>query len=561
MKSRLVLLLGRIKVNESVLVFFVFLFFLALNALIYFTIANVSSPDDQWFYTKIAYLLRTEGWSAITNFQGAYFTELSQSGYGYGVGLYHYVLMPFTLFSNKILGLKLSGLFFATLVPTISFWVLRRLKIKNALIWVVAFFYVFGSFNFTMRLFLNRPFVFIDALMLLEIYLISKKKYWALFFVSLIHAWWHPASFWLPGMLAVCFELARILYQKKIAYQNIIFAILGSLGAFLLFPAHSHTFLSPLNPLVFGKKLFSFIYGLGNGPKLIEGSENFKGDIFLMLAQNNIVFACLIFFIALNIFFYLYRHNNVKDLDDNENRAIFRVYVFLVTVVMFLGFVFSRRFEDLLIPLAMLGSAVSFCTLSENGYVLVNNESVRKIFFSTLLLFLLIAGGARILDLRITFGNDMSYLKYEKVGNWFRDNTQKGEIIFNTDFGQFNRLFFFDSDNRYIVGIEPKNMYEYSPRLYWLWQNISLYGVVQDTDNQEKNLAQDILEGKSDKEVEEIMLENSKIIATTIKDNFQSKYLFFDADTFLKKEVAKNTTDYELVYEDKDGGVFVYRIN
>jgi len=84
---------------------------------------------------------------------------------------------------------------------------------------------------------------------------------------------------------------------------------------------------------------------------------------------------------------------------------------------------------------------------------------------------------------------------------------------------------------------------------------------VQDTDNQEKNLAQDILEGKSDKEVEEIMLENSKIIATTIKDNFQSKYLFFDADTFLKKEVAKNTTDYELVYEDKDGGVFVYRIN
>jgi hypothetical protein len=559
-KDRGYLFLSRIIGNEYLSMLVVFLFFLVLNSIIYLTVSNVSSSDDQWFYTKIAYLLRTQGWSAITNFQGAYFTDLSQSGYSYGVGLYHYFLVPFTFISDKILGLKLSGLFFASLVPAITYWVLRKFNTKNPLIWVVLFLYVLGSFNFTFRLFLNRPFVLIDALILVEIYLISQKKYWALFAVSLIHTWWHPASFWLPIMLVVCFEAIEALHQKKYNYKNIVASIAGSLGAFLLFPSHSHTFLSPLNPLIFGKKLFSFVYGLGSGPKLIEGSENYKGDIFSLVIQSNAIFAFLVFFIVLNVILYIYkRRNEVHDLDKDNGRVILREYIFLVTIIFFLGYIFSKRFEDLLVPLVMLGSAISFQALIENKYLIVNNSIFKKVLLYSFFIFIIVAGGNRILDMRNTIGSNDSHLKYERAGNWLKENTQKGDIVFNTDFGQFNRLFFYDDWNHYIVGMEPKNMYEYSHKYYWLWHNISLYGIVNKEEDAKEQM-EDMTKGKNENELSVYMIKNSKEIANIIKTEFDSRYVFFDGNTFLRKELEKNSDDFDQVYKDEESGIYIYKI-
>lgn len=560
LKNKLIPLFNFIRNSEYFSLLFVFLFFLIINSLIYFTVSDVSSSDDQFFYFKIAYLLRTEGWSAITNFQGAYFTDLSQSGYSYGAGLYHYFLIPFTLFSNKILGLKLSGLVIASLVPSIVYWVFRKFNFKNSLIWIVLFFYALASFNFSFRLFINRPFVLIDALFLLEIYLIIKKKYWIFFLISLIHVWWHPATFWMPIMLAICFQAVSALHNKRNDLKIILAAFVGSLGAFLLFPRHSHTFLSPLDPFHFIEKLFSFVYGLGSGPKIIEGSENFKGDIFGLLSQSNIIFIFLIFIIVFSIILYLYRRKNEgEDLDKDKNRVILREYVFLLTLIFFLGYVFSKRFEDLLVPIVMLGSIISFQILEENKYFSVKSSVAKKAFLYSFFIFLIIAGGNRILDLRNQFGGDKNLSGYEKAGNWLKDNTNKGDIIFNTDFGQFNRLFFYDSWNRYIVGIEPKNLYEYSEDYYWLWHNISLYGIAENGENG-KIMMEDMTKGKSEEEIEKIMVVNSKKIASVIKNKFQSQYIFFNGEPFLKKELEKNKDEFELAYEDKEYNIFIYRI-
>ena len=549
-----------VKNDERLNFLAVFLFFALINALVYFTVSNVSSSDDQWFYFKIAKLLSENGFDAIRNFQGAYFTELSQSGYSYAVGLYHYFFIPFTFFGG-IIGLKIAGFLLATAVPVLSCWVLRKFEIKWAFVWVVLFFYFFGGHNFAFRMFLNRPFVIIDALVLFEIYLISQRKHYLVFFVSLLHVWWHPATFWLPFFLAVCFEVILLLYDRRSNYRTTTASLAGSLGAFLLFPSHSHTFLSPLNPMRFLETLFSFVYGLGSGPKIIEGAENYKGDVLEMLQKNEILFACMLFFIVISIAFYIHWRRNDKEISNEVGRvSIVTGYIFLIVIVFLLGFVFSKRFEDLLVPLVMLGTAIIFQALWRDGYIKIDGLVVKKSVFVFLGIFIFASVGNEILNLRQTIGSDDKHLKYEKAGEWFRKNTEKGEIIFNTDFGQFNRLFFYNSDNRYIVGIEPKNMYEYDKNLYWLWHNITLYGVVNDEEDYGKNNLNENTKDKSEDEIRVFMVKNSSEISSIIKNRFQSRYIFFDGESFFKKEVAEDKNNYNLAYEDKDGGISIYEI-
>jgi hypothetical protein len=558
-KEKAYFFLNKTNSNEYFSFVAVFLFFLVLNTLIYFTVSNVSSGDDQWFYFKMAYLLRTEGWGAIVHFKGAYFTELVQGGYAYAFGLYHYFLIPFTFFSNKIVGLKLSGLFFASLVPALTYSTLRKFDFKNSLVWVTTFFYALASVNFTFRLFLNRPFVLDGALLMLEIYLINKKKYWAIFFVSLINTWWHPATFWLPLVLVSCFEVIRLMHKRKLDLRLIGASIAGSLGGFMFFPPHSHTFLSPLNPFYFIKTLFSFVYGLGSGPKIIEGAENYKGDIFGLLGQSEILLILLVFYIVFSVIIYLNRRNNGEDLDGREDRIILRESVFFITSIVFLGFVFSKRFEDLLVPIVLLASLIAFQMLWDSGYLKVESMVVKKIIRYSFLVLLAIFVSNRILDIRNTIGSDKKFLNYEKVGNWLKNNTQQGEIVFNTDFGQFNRLFFYDSWNNYIVGLEPKNLYEYDQEYYWLWHNITLNGAASDKANYAEE-AKGIFDGKGEEDAKTIMLKNAHDIALTVKNIFKSEYIFFDQDTFLRRELDKDSDEYELAYQDKAGGIFVYKV-
>ncbi len=539
----------------------VFLGFLILNAAIYFSVSGVSSGDDQWFYFKIADLLRTDGWQSIVNFKAAYFTDLSQSGYSYGVGLYHYFLIPFTFFGNKIFGLKLSGLVLASLVPAIAFFSLKKLKFKNPIFFTLFFLYIIGNTDFSFRLFLNRPFVLIDGLILLEIYYIHQKKYWSVFILAIFNTWWHPATFWLVPFLALVYQVARVLNQKKLDYKVLLASLVGSFSAFFLFPNHSHSFLSPLNPIYFIKTLFSFIYGLQGGSKIIEGSENYKGDIFAFLIQNPIIFFLIILYIAINILLYFKSRNNKQKTDTaDDERITLRQYSFILTIIFLLGYLFSKRFGDLLMPLILLDGCIMYELIEEKKYLIIEKVVFKKILLYSLFVFALFVLTNRILDLRNVFMKPQDFTKYERACDWLKENTQKNEIIFNTEFSQFDRLFFYDDRNRYIVGLEPKNLYAYSSEYYWLWHNITVYGVLNGESDFGREQFTAETENKNDDDIKKIMIKNSTEIAPVIKNKFGSEYIFFDGNSFFKKEVEKNSDNYRLVYEDRDGGIYIYKI-
>jgi hypothetical protein len=63
--------------------------------------------------------------------------------------------------------------------------------------------------------------------------------------------------------------------------------------------------------------------------------------------------------------------------------------------------------------------------------------------------------------------------RYAKVAAWLARNTPAGERIFQTDWDDFPRLFFHNTHNTYLLGLDPTYMQLFDPDLYDQWVEIT----------------------------------------------------------------------------------------
>ncbi|HET6891580.1 MAG TPA: hypothetical protein VFH31_10790, partial [Pyrinomonadaceae bacterium] len=103
---------------------------------------------------------------------------------------------------------------------------------------------------------------------------------------------------------------------------------------------------------------------------------------------------------------------------------------------------------------------------------------------------------------------------------WMRSNVTSAQIIFNTDWDDFPRLFYFDPSHNYVSGLDPSYLYERNPELSRLFERITL-GHEEDP-------------------------------GPLIKDRFGARYVFTDNthDSFLANAMGSGW--FDIVYEDID---------
>ena len=63
---------------------------------------------------------------------------------------------------------------------------------------------------------------------------------------------------------------------------------------------------------------------------------------------------------------------------------------------------------------------------------------------------------------------------YRAGAEWMRNNVPAGQIVFNTDWDDFPRLFYFDSSHYYVSGLDPSYLYDKDPDLSRLYERITL---------------------------------------------------------------------------------------
>src|SRR6266446_742317 len=109
---------------------------------------------------------------------------------------------------------------------------------------------------------------------------------------------------------------------------------------------------------------------------------------------------------------------------------------------------------------------------------------------------------------------------YKSGAQWLKKNVPANQIVFNTDWDDFPRLFYYDATHRYVTGLDPTYLYDRDPALSKLYDRITL--------------------GKEEDP------------GPLIRDRFGARYVFSDNshDDFFDN--AKTSGWFDIVYEDSD---------
>jgi hypothetical protein len=116
---------------------------------------------------------------------------------------------------------------------------------------------------------------------------------------------------------------------------------------------------------------------------------------------------------------------------------------------------------------------------------------------------------------------------YQAGAQWLRNNVSPGQIIFNTDWDDFPRLFYYAPSYHYVSGLDPNYLYDKDPDLSRLYDRITL-GQEEDP-------------------------------GPLIRDRFGARYVFSDNQHHDFFEHAQSSGWFDIVYEDKDCTIMYVR--
>jgi hypothetical protein len=110
---------------------------------------------------------------------------------------------------------------------------------------------------------------------------------------------------------------------------------------------------------------------------------------------------------------------------------------------------------------------------------------------------------------------------YSQGAAWMRANIPAGQVVFNTDWDDFPRLFYFDPKHAYVSGLDPSYLLDRSPELSQLYVDITT-GEMEDA-------------------------------APFIRDRFGSQWVFTDttSDHISFMDNARRSGWFDIVYEDR----------
>jgi hypothetical protein len=139
----------------------------------------------------------------------------------------------------------------------------------------------------------------------------------------------------------------------------------------------------------------------------------------------------------------------------------------------------SRRFIEYFPPFALIFAAFAWTPILRRAQTTDDETEpsirrIRQVLALALVVVLLFAGTrstlARAQD---SLRASRPYGMYAGSAAWLEANTPPGSRVFQTDWDDFPRLFYYNTHNTYLVGLDPTYMQQYDPDLYERWVDIT----------------------------------------------------------------------------------------
>jgi len=495
------------RLPKNILPLGLFLLFVIGMALVQF--ATPDMPDNDGFYhIKLAWIMRTEGLKP--DFPWMPLSIMNQKEFYDHHFLFHVALIPFTYFSDLRLGAKWAAVVFSGFAFLMIWLLFHRQRVPYAWLWAVALLGISDAFLYRMSI--TRPLSLSLAVLAVAFAWLLEQKYKHLAVLSFVYVWMYDA-FPLIIALAVLHLIAVAMIERRFEYKPLLYISMG-IGLGLL-----------INPYFPENIIFSYRHML---PKFIDatsvhvGNEWFPYDTKQILDNSLpalIAFASGIFALGLST-----RKMDVRT-------------AFALLASLFFGLMLfqARRFVEYFPPFALIFAAFALSPLLADPQP-ASPESTSfslKWILASLPVLLLSAAvavsiGRSVPRAREALDGSKPYDLYASASAWLEANTPVNSRVFQTDWDDFPRLFFYNTHNIYMIGLDPTYMQLYDSDLYDLWVNITKGDV--------KNPSQ-IISGKFDSSYVHTDL-NHKDFLSVAKDDPGLKEVYRDDQAVLFEVVT-----------------------
>ncbi len=418
-------------------------------------------------------------------------TVLSPQDYADHHFLFHLLQIPFLWFFAPVTAAKVAAVVFGSAAIFSVYWLMFRYKVDYMILWLIALLTCANSFFYRINMAKAPPLTIIYTVA--GIYLLFERKYVWLMPLMFVFVWTY-SLFPILFVAAVIWTIIIAWNEQKFEWRPIAYTFAGMILGNVVNPYF------PQNIGLFGEHLFTK-FKVGSDFAVSVGGEwyPFSGMELLM----NLPVAL----IAMLVGYILFYPKNGKL---PEKSTFFLMFATILLAAQFR----SKRYAEYFPPFAILFAAFSWKEFlvplfqlpedfkleiapyldrekkAENqetfslvkqyapwilGILLViwmaynifginttklagerwkNTPGLRSLFS--------INEGGLLGDIRNNEPNE----KYERAAAWMNENIPAGERIFNCNWDDFPKLFFYDTKHNYVYGLDPNYLYSKNPEIY-----------------------------------------------------------------------------------------------
>ena len=434
---------------------------LVLFALFIFGMASIqfatpNMPDNDGFYhIKLASVMRVEGLKP--EFTWLPLSILNPEEYYDHHFLFHVALIPFT-FGDLRLGAKWSAVVFASLAFLAVWYLFHRQKIPFAWLWALGLLGISEAFLYRMSV--TRAQSLSLAVLALTLVWALEGKNKRLGILAFVYVWLYDA-FPLMIALAGLHLLAVALIERRLELRPLLY-ICGGIALGLV-----------VNPYFPQNIVFSYNHML---PKLTEATSVNVGNEWFPYETKTLLENSLPSLIAFA--------SGALALGLSGKKMDVRTALGLLSALLFGLMLFqARRFVEYFPPFALIFAAFAWTSVivsrpldqTHEGAASVSKAGSSPNRFAAVALTVAIAASIAlsIPQARDAVSGAKPYDLYAGASAWLESASVEGERVFQTDWDDFPRLFFYNTHNTYLVGLDPTYMQLYDPDLYDLWVEIT----------------------------------------------------------------------------------------
>jgi hypothetical protein len=452
-----------IKKNKSKKWIAVLFAFIVISVIFYYASPNIADPDG-FYHLKHAQIYKDIG-IFTKDFPWVQYSSISvlKSDLWYG---FHILLIPFSGFDSAN-GIKIAGIFLTTISLFIFWLAFKRTIYGFAFLWTILIF--ISAPNIMTRFIMLRPHLLTMAISaLIFSFLIRGKPIW-IFVLSAILAWIHISMSWIVILVLGIVFFLKIIIEKEWIWKK-TFSVIAGIALGLL-----------ARPNAIGSIKLTYIQIIKllqvkqEGAALLFGSELFPLD-WNTLAENFLTFTVLSV-VSVFIFFAFYKKYLGKEIAEKK---VFIISSLILSVVFFgMTMLTARRAHDFWIVFGVMFIAGMFHLVTSKKY---SNDSIKTAFVSVLAIsFVFLVFYTPYKSLTTLRNRGTPPDAFKKASEWIKENSNPGDIVFNLHWSDFPMLFFWNSKNYYIGGMDPIFQYSFNESLYWKFHYLSIDEVTKKT--------------------------------------------------------------------------------